>query len=70
MISEVFSWLGLNQIVRIPALMPPWISEVRLSPMITAVSLWKSGILEKQQSKYSLPGLLYPSSSEIKILSK
>ena len=32
MISEVFSWLGLNQIVRIPALMPPWISEVRLSP--------------------------------------
>ena len=50
--------------------MPPWMSEVRLSPTMTELSLEKDGTLEKQLSKYRMSGLLKPISSEIKIFSK
>ena len=56
--------------VRIPARIPPKISEVRLSPTMTASSFLKSGIVAKQRSKNEVSGLLQPSSSEMKICSK
>src|SRR5699024_3726096 len=64
------SFLGLTQIVVIPALIPPWISELRLSPTITVFSGENPGILAKQASKNSLEGLLNPSSWEMNTCSK
>ena len=49
---------GLTQQVVIPALMPPRMSEVRLSPTIMVFLGSKSGIWAKHLSKYSRAGLL------------
>ena len=61
---------GSNQTVFMPAFFPPFISDERLSPIITVSSDEKSGIFEKQASKNSLFGLSKPTLWEIKIFSK
>ena len=59
--------LRLNHTVFIPAFLPPRISEVRLSPMMTVSSFEKFGIWEKQKSKNSFLGFSHPTFSEMKI---